>query len=148
MDRHCHFCHRELEPTHYYVITGQEPTDIVRRAIWVDTTLGRIGVCNICYEREHFYGLTSEDIGAIHYMFGWPFSDDEDIDYQESVAILTKASALLPVPEVLSALGYAHWRAGDQELAARLCRDALERQPHHFGHEKARKVIDNVTPRA
>lgn len=114
---------------------------MVTEAVWVDTTLGRIGVCNICYEQERFDGLTPEDIGAIHYMFGAPFSDDEERDYQRSIVILTKAAALLSVPEVQSALGYAHWKAGDRQLGISLCREALERQPQHFGQEKAKQVL-------
>src|SRR6266487_6708987 len=111
MSNRCHVCHRELEPTYHFVVTGQPEEPMVTHAIWADTSLGRIGVCNICYEQERFGSFTSEDIGALHYMFSHPYSEDA-AHYTVSLERLQRAFALCPCPEVEGALGYAYWKVG------------------------------------
>lgn len=75
MNDRCHFCRRELEPAEHFVDVGQPARPMVTHAALADTSLGRIGVCNICYNQERFDGLTSEDIATLHYMFGDPYSE-------------------------------------------------------------------------
>ncbi len=113
---------------------------MVTHAIWADTSLGRIGVCNICYEQERFGSFTSEDIGALHYMFSHPYSEDA-ADYTVSLERLQRAFALCPCPEVEGALGYAYWKVGRKDEAVRHCRSSLAQQPNHFGASKAFYVL-------
>ena len=145
MSDHCHFCHRELEPLYHLVDVGQPEEPMVTHSVWADTTLGRIGVCNICYGRERFDGLTSEDISALHYRFGHPYSEDAD-DYVVSVERLQRAFALCPCPEIEGALGYACWKAGRTADALRHCRSSLTQQPNHFGASKAFYVLKREDP--
>ena len=113
---------------------------MVTHSVWVDTSFGRIGVCNICYEQERFDGLTSEDIGSLHYMFGNPYSEDAE-DYVISLERLRRAFALCPCPEIEGALGYAYWKVGRTDEAVRHCRSSLMQQPNHFGASKAFYVL-------
>ena len=142
METRCHFCRTELVSLHGVAVGERKPA--AAHSIWADTSRGRIGICSACYELEQFEGLSTKDIGAIHYMFGTAYLSSEDSDFRRSIDILTRAVELLPVPEVQSALGCAHWRAGNRPIALTLCREALERQPTHFGHEKARAVLDGA----
>ena len=140
MSNRCHFCDRELEPTYHFVVVGQSANPMVTKAIWASTSLGRIGVCNLCYEQQRFDGLTSQDIGALHYMFGDPYSEDAK-DYAVSLERLQRAFALCPCPEVEGALGYAYWKLGRTAEAVRHCRSSLTQQPNHFGASKAFYVL-------
>ncbi len=115
MSNRCHFCNRELgplEPTYHFVVTGQPEERMVTHAIWADTSLGGIGVCNICYEQESFGSLTPEEIGVLHYMFSHPCSEDAE-DYRVSLERLQRAFALkAPQPRN---------RAGLRRVAHRPC---------------------------
>ena len=140
MSSYCHFCDRELEPTWHIVVVGQPAEPMVTEAIWADTSLGRVGVCNVCFEQERFDGLTSKDIGTLHYMFSHPYSEDAG-DYMVSLHRLQRAFALSPCPEVEGALGYAYWKVGRADEAVRHCRSSLSQQPNHFGASKAFYVL-------
>jgi hypothetical protein len=112
------------------------------QAVWANTSLGRIGICNLCYERGKFDGLSSHDIATLHYLFGDPYREDEDVaDYQVSLARLKRSFELSPCPEVEGALGYAYLKLGQNDLAVRHCLSSLTQQPNHFGASKAFYVL-------
>jgi hypothetical protein len=146
MSNRCHFCRKELETDCYLHVVGQPEEPMITHAVWVDTSLGRIGVCNICYEHGRFDGLTAEDIGGLHYMFGDPYSEHAD-DYAVSLKRLRRAFALSPCPEIEGALGYAYWKVGRTKEAVRHCRSSLSQQPNHFGASKAFYVLTREDPR-
>jgi len=145
MSNHCHFCRRKLESHYYRVVVGQPEEPRITHPVWVDTSLGRIGVCNICYEQKRFDGLTSEDVGALHYMFAEPYSEHAD-DYAVSLKRLQRAFELSPCPEIEGALGYAYWKVGRIREAVRHCRSSLAQQPNHFGASKAFYVLKKEDP--
>jgi len=140
MGNNCHFCKRALETTFFWVARGQPLEPVITHAVWADTSQGRIGVCNLCYEQERFNGLTSRDIGALHYLFGEPYSETA-VDYLVSVKRLRRAFALCPCPEIEGALGYAYWKTGQMAKAVRHCRSSVRQQPNHFGASKAFTVL-------
>lgn len=141
----CHFCRRELETTFYYVVRGQPKQPVVTRSVWADTSLGRIGVCNVCYEQERFDGLTLQDVGVLHYMFGDAYDEDSE-NYEVSLRRLRRAFALCPCPEIEGALGYAYWKTGQIDEAVRHCRSSISQQPNHFGASKAYHVLKREDP--
>ena len=142
----CHFCQRELEEVTFYIVVSGEPAEpIVTHAIWADTSVGRIGVCNLCYEQERFTGLASKDVGILHYMFGEPYSEDAE-NYRLSLKRLQRAFALCPCPEIEGALGYAYWKLGRTREAVRHCRSSLTQQSNHFGASKAFYVLKREDP--
>jgi hypothetical protein len=143
MQTKCHYCQGELEPA-YLVVTVKngvaEP--FVTQSVWADTSLGRIGICNLCYERGKFDGLTTDDIATLHYHFGNPYYEDEDVaDYQVSLARLRLSFELSPCPQVEGALGYAYWKLGQNDSAVRHCLSSVSQQPNHFGASKAFHVL-------
>ncbi len=138
----CHFCKRALETTFVWAVRGQPVEPVVTHAVWTDTSRGRIGVCNICYEQKRFDGLSRKDVGALHYMFGEAYSETAG-DYSVSVKRLRGAFTLCPCPEIEGALGYAYWKTGEIHVAkaVRHCRSSIRKQPNHFGASKSFAVL-------
>lgn len=105
----------------------------------------QVAICSVCLQNEVFGNLDREEIGAVYYMHGDPFSDDEEVDRAQSIKRLRQANKLLPnSAEVIAALGYALYKSGMVIEARRLCARALQLDPAHFGHEKARRVASDL----
>jgi hypothetical protein len=140
----CHYCQRDIGEQTFFVVTVTngvtEP--FPTHSVWADTSLGRIGICNLCYEGGKFDGLSNIDTATLHYLFGAPYREDEDVaDYQVSLARLKLSFELSPCPEVEGALGYAYWKLGHNDLAVRHCLSSISQQPNHFGASKAFHVL-------
>jgi hypothetical protein len=142
VESRCHYCQRDIGEQTYFVVTVKNgvPEPFPTHSVWVDTSLGKIGVCNLCYERGKFDGLTTDNIATLHYCFGDPYREDVD-DYQVSLKRLKFSFELSPCPEFEGALGYAYWKLGHNDLAVRHCLSSLTQRPNHFGASKAFYVL-------
>src|SRR5260221_1821801 len=119
MQTRCYFCRCELQPLYVIITEGGKPQREFNYAVWADTSVGRIGVCNVCYEEKRFDRLTSSDIATLHYSFGSPYQ--EDADYKVAIKRLKLAFELSPCPQIEGALGYAQWKLGRNRRALRHC---------------------------
>ena len=140
----CHYCQCGIgERTYFFVAVKNGVAEpFPTHSAWVDTCLGRIGICNLCYERGKFDGLSTDDIATLHYLFGGPYDEDADVaGYQISLERLKLSFELSSCPEVEGALGYAYWKLGQNDLAVRHCLSSLTQQPNHFGASKAFYVL-------
>jgi hypothetical protein len=140
----CHYCQCDIGEQTYFFVTVRNgvPEPFPTHSVWVDTSFGKIGVCNLCYERGKFDGLTTDNIATLHYLFGDPYRENEDVnDYQVSLERLKLSFELSPCPEVEGALGYAYWKLGQNDFAVRHCLSSVSQQPNHFGASKAFHVL-------